>query len=192
MNTRRALWLAATVLLGVVALVWWVIMGKVGVGIFVALAAGACFLRFRTAGQSAAAPTPVWMRTSVLVSGLVVLISATALIGIVPGISERFADLERLEERLTKIQSTLENIPYDSQGNVPDEHRAEFNSAMSEAKYVPQNINTLRESLTVELVGSGIAALFLLLGLAVILRAFLKPPTASPSGNPLPPTQAVG
>lgn len=167
MSNRSLRIVSAT--LALVAVAWILVMSKAIVGVLLLLAAAGFFVR----SLAAAAPgaPPLWMQSSVLASSFFGVVAALVLALFVPELPRHATDLRQQEGELVETMQTLESIRYDAHGNVPDDERRRYESAMSKAKYLPENVATVREALVLESAISGAAALILFACGLVIVRA---------------------
>jgi len=151
--------LIVSIVFGLLGLAWVLVMGKLIIGALFFLAAAGAFVRFKAAANPGM--NAFWTKPRVLVAGFFGIIAALLLTAFVPRIGESMHDVTMFEGELAKTQRTLETMDYDANGNVSADRRFEFEMAISSSKYLPSNLRTARENLTVSVAMSGIALLVL-------------------------------
>lgn len=164
MNNKKSL-LAVSFVLAFVGLAWIVVMGKVILGALLFLASAGVFVR-----ANAGTGDRIWTRPRVLVAGFVGVIALLTLIGVAPHVTESVREIERTNARLASVTTTLATMEYDSKGDVPKARRGEYERAMTDAKYLPEEISSARENLFIGLGLCGGATLALAICALVIGR----------------------
>lgn len=166
MSNKKSL-VVVSIVLAVAALAWIIVMGKVIMGALLFLASAGVFVR----ANATAGDNRLWTRPRVLVAGFVAVVAALTLIGVAPRVSESMRDLERSSARLVSVTKTIETMEYDAEGNVPTARRSEFEIALSESKYLPEEISSARENLLIAIGLCGGSTLALACCALVIGRA---------------------